>query len=427
MLTLKNEIKVPGSGVLTYHFSAGSSFPLRDAIRLMIAYSDNTATNMVLDAIGLGATAATMESMGYPHTKIHSKVFHRETSIFPKRSEQFGLGSTTAFEMVWLCEALYYRRLVNSTASQAMLEHMRACDDKDKFPRFLPPGTKIAFKTGSLADTRTAAGIIECAGGPVALCVLSSENQDQRWVPDNAGNLLCAGSPARSSHTSSSQSTNGIHLPRPRPRGARRSGPGRAERSARRALSRPSEVPVAGSRNRLPQLNGQRLGLALAVDARQRGMPLGQQGSITEQLIIVHDLDVCHPHHACPEEQEVIIVRRAFEFAADIDDHQIMTGILDLAIGQTHAGGATPSARSRNRQSNWRDEASPCGPSRHSEPGWLFRNYRSCQTGSGFKFELGGTCRLAYLVTRRGLAGPPDAMFSGAALGRVTRHSGSGS
>ena len=56
MLTLKNEIKVPGSGLLTYHFSAGSSFPLRDAVRLMIAYSDNTATNMVLDAIGLGAT-----------------------------------------------------------------------------------------------------------------------------------------------------------------------------------------------------------------------------------------------------------------------------------------------------------------------------------------------------------------------------------
>jgi beta-lactamase class A len=192
MLTLKNEIKVPGSGVLTYHFSPGSTFPLRDAVRLMIAFSDNTATNMVLDAIGLGATAATMDSMGYPNTKIHSKVFHRETSIFPKRSEQFGLGSTTASEMVWLCEALYYRRLVNPAASQAMLEHMRACEDKDKFPRFLPPGTKIAFKTGSLANTRTAAGIIECAGGPVALCVLSTDNQDQRWVPDNAGNLLCA-------------------------------------------------------------------------------------------------------------------------------------------------------------------------------------------------------------------------------------------
>ena len=95
--------------------------------------------------------------------------------------------------MLSLCKALYYRRLVSPAASQAMLEHMRACDDKDKFPRFLPPGTKIAFKTGSLANTRTAAGILECAGGPVVLCVLSTENQDQRWVPDNAGNVLCAG------------------------------------------------------------------------------------------------------------------------------------------------------------------------------------------------------------------------------------------
>ncbi len=191
-LTLKKEDKVPGSGVLTSHFTAGATFPLRDAVRLMIAFSDNTATNLVLDAIGIGATAATMESMGYPHTKIHSKVFHRETSVFPERSKQFGLGSTTANEMVRLCEELHFQRLVSPQASAAMLEHMRACDDKEKFPRFLPATTRIAFKTGSLANTRTAAGIIECAGGPVALCVLSCDNEDTRWVPDNAGNLLCA-------------------------------------------------------------------------------------------------------------------------------------------------------------------------------------------------------------------------------------------
>jgi beta-lactamase class A len=191
-LTLRNEDKVPGSGVLTSHFTAGTSFPLRDAVRLMIAFSDNTATNLVLDAIGIGATAATMEMMGYPQTKIHSKVFHRETSVFPERSKQFGLGSTTANEMIRLCEELHFQRLVNPRASAAMLEHMRACEDKDKFPRFLPAATRIAFKTGSLANTRTAAGIIECPGGPVTLCVLSCENEDTRWVSENAGNLLCA-------------------------------------------------------------------------------------------------------------------------------------------------------------------------------------------------------------------------------------------
>ncbi len=191
-ITLKKQDKVPGSGVLTYHFSDGVTIRLRDAVRLMIVYSDNTATNLVLDAIGIGATAATMEKMGYPHTKIHSKVFRRETSVFPERSKQFGLGSTTPDEMIRLCEAVYRKQILSPAACDEMLEHMRACDDKDKFPKLLPPETKVAFKTGSLSDTRTAAGIIECPAGPVAVCVMSYDNQDKRWVPDNAGNRLCA-------------------------------------------------------------------------------------------------------------------------------------------------------------------------------------------------------------------------------------------
>jgi beta-lactamase class A len=191
-ITLKKEDKVGGSGVLNYHFSDGSRLKLRDAVRLMIAFSDNTATNLVLDAIGIGATAATMEKMGYPNTKIHAKVFHRETSVFPERSKKYGLGSTTADEMIRLCEAVHRKEILSPSACEEMLEHLRACDDRDKLPKLLPAGTKVAFKTGSLADTRTAAGIIECPGGPVAVCVLSYDNEDKRWVPENAGNVLCA-------------------------------------------------------------------------------------------------------------------------------------------------------------------------------------------------------------------------------------------
>lgn len=192
MVTLRKEDKVPGSGILTNHFSPGACFPLVDAVHLMIVFSDNTATNLVLDRIGLKSTAATMEKLGYPNTKIHSKVFRRDTSVFPERSKQFGLGSTTAGEMVRLCEALDKKQLVSPKASEAMLAHMRMCDDKDKFPRFLPSGTKIAFKTGSVDASRTAAGIIECGAGPVAVCVLTNDNEDRRWVADNAGNRLCA-------------------------------------------------------------------------------------------------------------------------------------------------------------------------------------------------------------------------------------------
>lgn len=193
LVTLNEADKVPGSGILTYHFSAGARFPLRDAVRLMIVYSDNTATNLVLDRIGVASTGATMESLGCPHTKIYAKVFRRkESTIDLKQSERFGLGSTTAGEMVRLCEGLHKGEFVSPDACKAMLDHLRACDDKDKFPRFLPPGTKIAFKTGSVDEIRTAAGILDTLGGPVALCVLTEHNEDRRYDPDNAGNRLCA-------------------------------------------------------------------------------------------------------------------------------------------------------------------------------------------------------------------------------------------
>ncbi|MGE5193369.1 MAG: serine hydrolase [Deltaproteobacteria bacterium] len=191
-VVLRDEDKVPGSGILTSHFSAGAAFPLRDAVRLMIAFSDNTATNLVLDQIGLSATAKSMEELGCPNTKIHAKVFKRETSVFPERSKQFGLGSTTAAEMLRLLELLHQRKLVSPEASDKMREHLLACDDRKKFPRLLPEGTKLAHKTGSVDGIRTDAGIIETPAGPIALCVLTSENKDTRWADDNAGDLLCS-------------------------------------------------------------------------------------------------------------------------------------------------------------------------------------------------------------------------------------------
>src|SRR5947208_8794379 len=40
VVILREADKVPGSGILTYHFSDGATFPLRDTVRLMIAFSD---------------------------------------------------------------------------------------------------------------------------------------------------------------------------------------------------------------------------------------------------------------------------------------------------------------------------------------------------------------------------------------------------
>jgi D-alanyl-D-alanine carboxypeptidase (penicillin-binding protein 5/6) len=192
MITLEESDKVPGSGILTPHFSAGTQISLRDAIRLMIVYSDNTATNLVLDRIGLQSVADAMERLEMPHTKIHAKVFRRDTSIFPERSREFGLGSTTAAETIRLYELLHKGQLGTEDSTAKMLGDLRACDDKTKLAALLPAGTKIAHKGGAVSNIRCDAGIIEGPETAFAICVLTSDNKDQSWRDDNAAHVLIA-------------------------------------------------------------------------------------------------------------------------------------------------------------------------------------------------------------------------------------------
>ncbi len=192
-VTLHDKDKVPGSGILKYHFSEGATFSVRDAARLMIAFSDNTATNLVLDRIGIDSTNKRMAAWGFPETRINAKVFlGSKTSVNRERSKKYGLGSTTANETVRLLEKVHRGEVVSPAACKEMIEHLKNCQDKDCFPRFLPAGTAVAHKTGAVTGVRTDAGILYLKSGPVAVCVLTSGNVDKRWAPDNAGNVLLA-------------------------------------------------------------------------------------------------------------------------------------------------------------------------------------------------------------------------------------------
>jgi beta-lactamase class A len=190
-VVLRDADKVPGSGILTYNFSDGATFPLRDAVRLMIAYSDNTATNLVLDRIGIDSTNRRMTAWGFPNSRINAKVYRgASSSVDPARTKKFGLGSTTARETVQLLQKLHEGKAGDKKATAEMLEHLKKCEDKDKLKRFLPAGVVVANKSGTVSDARTDAGILYFKGGPVAICVLTDKNDDRRYHPDNEANIF---------------------------------------------------------------------------------------------------------------------------------------------------------------------------------------------------------------------------------------------
>lgn len=191
-VTLKNEDKVPGSGILTEHFSEGATISLHDAIQLMIAFSDNTATNLVIDVVGIDTVNKMMDSLGCKDTRLHSKVFRRDTSVAPERSNRFGLGSTTCAETVKLLGLLQSEELVSPAASKHMLAHLKHCQDKTKITRLLPPGTEVAHKSGYVSSSRCDAGIIMSPAGPIAVCILTDKIEDRDDGNNNKADLLCS-------------------------------------------------------------------------------------------------------------------------------------------------------------------------------------------------------------------------------------------
>lgn len=192
-VTLDEEDKVPGSGILTENFSDGATFPLRDAIRLMIVFSDNTATNLVVDEIGVPATSRYMKTLGATETRLNAKVYRGdETSIDPERTDKYGLGSTTAREMISLLIRFERGELAEEKATTAMRELLLDCKSDSKIARYLPNKVNFAHKTGGVSDARCDAGLLYFPETTVAICVLTNENEDKSWGDHNDAELLCA-------------------------------------------------------------------------------------------------------------------------------------------------------------------------------------------------------------------------------------------
>jgi beta-lactamase class A len=188
-ITLLKIDKVPGSGLLQFMHDR-SVVTVHDAAWLMITISDNTATNLLLDRIIIRRVWDKMEKLGLPHTKVHSKSFLRSSSVAMDSSAKYGLGVTTPNEMARLFELLAKGQAVNPAADSAMLDILAHNTNFEKMERYVV-GLDVPHKTGETDQVRTECSLFPLQSRVVA-CVLTKENQDQRWLIDNEAQVLMA-------------------------------------------------------------------------------------------------------------------------------------------------------------------------------------------------------------------------------------------
>lgn len=181
----------PGSGILQF-LTAPLQLTVGDAATLMIILSDNTATNLVLDRVGITYVNARMDSLGLKQTRLHSKVFNRPSSIDTAGSRKWGLGVTTPSEMAEILARLYRGEIISDSVSKAMIAILKNNFDSEEIPRFLPPDASVAHKTGKLNAARHDCGIVYSKQRDYALCVLTAENADQSWRLDTEARITIA-------------------------------------------------------------------------------------------------------------------------------------------------------------------------------------------------------------------------------------------
>ena len=185
-LVLTKEKKVSGSGILP-EFAGGLRLTLRDAVTLMMVMSDNTATNLVIDALGGADTVnARMQSLGMKDTRLMRKVGGGGESEEGKKEEnkRFGLGRTSPHEMVALVEKLERGEIVSPAVSKEMIELMKREQVQDGIWRELWKTPK-ATKSGALDALRSNVGVIYHARGRIALAVTCDDMPEPNWTSDN--------------------------------------------------------------------------------------------------------------------------------------------------------------------------------------------------------------------------------------------------
>ncbi len=145
--------RVPGSGVLR-HLPDLADLSVRDHAMLMTIVSDNTATNRLIERVGMDRVAARLAEWGCTVTTLQRRMFDVDAATR-------GLDNVASpRELGQLLLRLVRGELVDRPTSDAVLAVLEQTQDHTLIRRYLPDGARVAHKTGSLEKVRSDAAVI---------------------------------------------------------------------------------------------------------------------------------------------------------------------------------------------------------------------------------------------------------------------------
>ena len=178
---------MPSCGALTYMHD-GLEVTLADLCVLMIILSDNSATNLLIDRLGIDSVNQTLRNLGLEKTTLRRRLFDSAAS---KKGIQ---NHITTREMGLMLKLIYEKKCISQAADEKMLSILKDQRLNGKIPFFLDD-YEIAHKTGEDDGITHDVGIV-FAEEPIIICFASNHTDVpsyERLMQDMARDLVAIG------------------------------------------------------------------------------------------------------------------------------------------------------------------------------------------------------------------------------------------
>lgn len=138
---------------------------VRELLEAMIEVSDNSATNKLIDLVGMDRVNHNLDALGFPETRLRRKMMdwvdteHRENI-------------STPLEMARLMEAIYRGKAGHEADCAEMLKIMKRVEAAMRAA--VPARVEVAAKPGEIPGVHCEAGIVFVPKRPFAIAVMSA-------------------------------------------------------------------------------------------------------------------------------------------------------------------------------------------------------------------------------------------------------------
>ena len=173
LYTVQSSDLVPDSDIMGGLTPGVTRLTLRDLATMMVAVSDNSATNVLIDRIGMQNVNAMLDSLGLAHTRLRRKMMDLQAAKEGREN------ISTPREMMTLLAAIYRGKVLNKESTVDFFK-MLSTNKESFIPRDLPTDLKIANKPGELEAVRNDSGIVFVEGRPYVICVMTAFLRNER-------------------------------------------------------------------------------------------------------------------------------------------------------------------------------------------------------------------------------------------------------